>query len=240
MDILPALDLRKDDHLHVNAKSFCSQEWCFCAPGSSPGPAVPRTLEFQHMLASASTRKEARLVQNAGRAPPSSNCGLLPPTRMLFSGAGAAVYWGGGWGLRFGGLQSWSFWKRRGRPLSEACLFHPPWQHLQRHGGVWGGVRWRQEGLGWGSQGREMPPGQLAAEGAKFPSWPSGFKGTDGRTGGCQRWAGERQRPGARKTGPPCPFLSRDHRNSWSLGTGAVPQDCRRCKECAVDVVREG
>ena len=94
-------------------------------------------------------------------------------------------------------------------------------------------------GAGLGVPGRERPPGQHAAEGATFPSWPSGFKGTDGRTGGCQRWAGERQCPGARKTGPPCPF-SRDHRNSRSLGTGAVPQDCQHCKECAVDVVREG
>lgn len=102
MDILPALALRKDHHLHVNAKSFCSQECCFCAPGSSPGPAVPRTLEFQHMLVSASRRKEARLVQNAGRAPHSSNCGLFPPTGMLFSGAGA-VYWGGGWGAEVWG-----------------------------------------------------------------------------------------------------------------------------------------
>lgn len=46
------------------------------------------------------------------------------------------------------------------RPLSEACPTHLPRQYLRRHRGVWGGVRWRQEGLGWGA------PGQRNALGA--------------------------------------------------------------------------
>lgn len=79
-----------------------------------------KTLESQHVLANASMRKEARLVQNAGRAICSPNCRVPPPSGRLYSpgrGSSTSVY--SGWvvreELRFGAVQGWNFWNRRGK-----------------------------------------------------------------------------------------------------------------------------
>ena len=228
MDILPALVLQKDDHLHVNAKSFCSQEQCFCAPGSSPGPAVPRTLEFQHMLAGASTRKEARLVQNAGRAPHSSNCGLLPPTRMLFSRAGAAVYWGGGGGSGLGACRAGASGSRGGgHCLRLVCS--------TRHGGTCsvtrgvGRLRWRQEGLGWGSRGEKGLRGSTQQREPRFHRGPRDSKeqmaGPGAASAGPER--GSAQAPARRAHPVPSPETTETHGPS---ALGLCPKTARTAK----------
>lgn len=114
MDILPAPPDGRTT-THMRARSFCSQERCFSAPDSSPGPAVPRTPECQHMLASASRRKAARLVQSAGRAAYASNCGLLPPTERLFSWGRSSGLLGWGWGAEVWGPAELELLEAEGR-----------------------------------------------------------------------------------------------------------------------------
>lgn len=102
------------------------------------------------------------------------------------------------------------------RPLSEACPPRLPRRYLRRHRGVWGGVRWRQEGLGWGAPGQRNALGAARRAVSQVSTVAPGIQRNRWQDWGLPA-LGRRQRiPGARTTGLPRPFSSRDHTHSHS------------------------
>lgn len=137
-----------------------------------------KTLESQHVLANASMRKEARLVQNAGRATCSPNCRVPPPSGQLYSqgrGSSTSVY--SGWvvreELRFGARAGLELLEPEGKSSCLQLICSACCGTCSVTEGDWGGVKQRQEGLGGGSQGREIPPPESSRQGSE-PSFHCG------------------------------------------------------------------
>lgn len=115
-------------------------------------------------------RKEARLVQNAGRATCSPNCRVPPPSGQLYSqgrGSSTSVY--SGWvvreELRFGARAGLELLEPEGKSSCLQLICSACCGTCSVTEGDWGGVKQRQEGLGGGSQGREIPPPRAAGRG---------------------------------------------------------------------------
>ena len=108
---------------------------------------------------------------------------------------------------------------RRERPLSEACPPRLPRRYLRRHQGVWGGVRWRQEGLGWWAPGQRNALGAARRGVSQVSTVAPGIQRNRWQDWGLPA-LGRRQRiPGAQEPAPwacPRPFSSRDHTHSHS------------------------